>query len=177
MKKLNRAFIKGTNWALSGLISLLGISACDSDSEYDPSPVEYGTPHAHFIVSGKVTDVQGNGLEGIQVVVPSVDYHQKATSGFYPTWPIITEECKDTLYTNANGTFKYTHIGTATNDSINVRMKFEDVSENPQFETDSTKVTFFYSELKNGSGWNEGSAEKEMQIALRNKENENKKSE
>ena len=40
MKKLNRKLIRGTNWALAGLLSLLGFSSCGNPVE------EYGSPHA-----------------------------------------------------------------------------------------------------------------------------------
>lgn len=195
MKKINRACIKGTNWALAGLIALLGISSCSDDFEPekkkdiinngnggngedddDDIVCEYGTPYATFVVSGKVTDTDGKGLEGIRIVVPGVDHHQKATAGFIPGSPVITEMPRDTFYTETNGTFNYPYNGFPTNDSINIRLKFEDVSDNPQFETDSTKVTFFSSELKNGDNkWYSGRTEKEMQIALKNKKNEEEK--
>ena len=174
MKKINRKFIKGTNWALAGLLSFLGFSSCDltNPDEYG-TPAEYGTPHAEFAISGKVTDAEGNALKGIRVVVPGVDHHQKASSGFFPDNPVITFEINDTLYTKDNGSFEYSYTGFPTNDSINVKMKFEDVSENARFETDSTKVTFFSSELKGSKGgWYEGKAEKEINIKLKRKESE-----
>ena len=174
MKKLNRKFIKGTNWALAGLLSFLGFSSCESPDEYGtPNPsAEYGTPHAEFAISGKVTDTEGNVLKGIRVVVPGVDHHQKATSGFFPDYPVMTVEVNDTIYTKDNGSFEFSHFGFPTNDSINVRMKFEDISENANFETDSTKVTFFSSDLKGGNGWYEGKAEKKIDIKLKRKESE-----
>ncbi len=174
MKKLNRRLIKGTNWALAGLMSLLGFSSCDEYGavEYGTPSLEYGTPSAAFVVSGKVADTAGNALEGIRVVVPSVDHHQKTTPTFISDKPVITNYVNDTLYTTADGSFNYPYAGFPSNDSINIKMKFEDISENPSFETDSAKVTFFSSDLQNGSGWNAGRAEKEIKIELKNKENE-----
>jgi hypothetical protein len=173
MKKINRKFIKGTNWALAGLLSFLGFSSCDltTPDEYGTPHPEYGTPHAEFVVSGKVTDTGGNALKGIRVVVPGVDHHQKATSGFIPGFPVITSEVNDTLYTKDNGSFEYSYIGIPTNDSINIKMKFEDVSENARFETDSTKITFFSSELEGSKGgWFEGTAKKAIQFILKKKD-------
>ena len=173
MKKLNRKFIKGTNWALAGILSFLGFSSCESIDEYGtPQPAEYGTPHAEFAISGKVTDTEGNALKGIRVVVPGVDHHQKATSGFIPGEPVISVEVNDTIYTKENGSFEYSHFGFPSNDSINVKMKFEDVSENARYETDSTKVTFFSSELEGEKGWYEGKAEKKIDIKLKRRESE-----
>ncbi len=173
MKKLNRKFIKGTNWALAGLMSFLGFSSCEKNNtvEYGTPYAEYGTPYAEFVVSGKVTDTKGNGLQGIQVVVSGVDHHQR-TSGFIPDNPVITVDIKDTLYTKEGGSFEYFYEGFPSNDSINIKMKFEDISENPRFETDSTKVTFFSSELKGEGRWYEGKAEKEIKIQLKDKKSE-----
>ncbi|MDR2774313.1 MAG: radical SAM-associated putative lipoprotein [Tannerella sp.] len=175
MKKFNRKLIRGTNWALAGLISLLGFSSsCSSDNPLTGGgTVEYGTPHADFVVSGKVTDTKGQGLSGIRVVVPKVDHHQRATSSFIPDRPVITNEIRDTLYTQGNGDFIYHYDGFPTNDSINVHMKFEDPAENARFKTDSVKVAFFSSDLKGGDGkWFDGKAEKKIDVKLRNAESE-----
>jgi putative lipoprotein (rSAM/lipoprotein system) len=193
MKKFNRKFIKGTNWVLAGLISLLGCASCDDDFEKRDEPdneivnhegdnnganegddeeeiaVEYGTPYARFIVSGKVTDTDHQGLKSIRVVVPRVDHHQRATSGFIPDQKIITKEVRDTIYTKENGNFEYEYTGFPTNDSINVILQFEDVAETPRFESDSAKVAFFSSELREGDRWYSGAAKKEIEIQLKKK--------
>ena len=168
MKKLNRKFIKGTNWALAGLLSFLGFSSCAGAEEY-------GSPHADFVVSGKVTDTDGKGLQGIRVVVPGVDHHnRKATPGYFKPYspPVIYKPVNDTLYTKEGGRFDYTYGVSYVDDSINVNMKFEDISENAGFETDSTKVMFYDSELKGGKGWYEGKAKREINIKLKRKESE-----
>ena len=91
------------------VLSLLGFSACEKFGT--GGTVEYGTSHADFVVSGKITDSNGNGLTGI-----------------------------------------------------------EDVSENPRFENDSTKVTFFSSEWKGGDKrWYSGSTMKEITVRLKEK--------
>ncbi|MDR1525538.1 MAG: radical SAM-associated putative lipoprotein, partial [Tannerella sp.] len=170
MKKLNRKFIKGANWALAGLMSLLGFSSCGEIggcAGKDDIQAEYGTPYAEFIVSGKVTDSDNRGkvtdsdnrgLQGISVIVSKADHHQRATSGFIPDQNVITQEIQDTSYTKENGNFEYSYNGFPTNDSINIHIKFEDLSDNVRYEADSAKVTFFSSELKGGNGWYEGKA-------------------
>ena len=171
MKKKNSKLIKGINWALAGLISFLGFSSCGIANDDIPNipdiPVAYGTPHAEFVVTGKVTDSAGQALPGIRVVVPKADYHQRA-------YPISSNEIRDTSYTQPNGTFAYHYYnsGMATNDSINIYMKFEDSAEEIRYEADSVKVTFLSSDLQGASGWSQGKAEKEINIELRNKESE-----
>ncbi|MDR1114856.1 MAG: radical SAM-associated putative lipoprotein [Tannerella sp.] len=192
MKKINRKFIKGTNWALAGLISLLGFSSCEEYDNGGESPsseepelsvpsndipsndnegfsVEYGTPYAEFVVSGKVTDSDDRGLQDIGVIVSKVNIHQRTTSSFIPDRNVITHEVRDTSRTSANGDFEYHYSGMPGNDSINIHIKFEDLSENARFEADSEKVTFFSSDLKGGEGWYEGRAEKKIDIKLKNK--------
>jgi putative lipoprotein (rSAM/lipoprotein system) len=166
MKKINRKFIKGTNWALAGLMSLLGFSSCDIIN--GGSAEEYGTPYAEFVVSGKVTDADDRGLQGANVTVSKVDIHQRATSSFIPDLDVITEEIRQTSQTSANGDFEYCYRGTPGNDSINIFMKFEDA----RFEADSAKVTFFGSDLKGGKKWSMGRAEKKINIKLKNRKSE-----
>ena len=178
MKKLNRKFTNGANRVLAGILALLGFSACEKHeyvvpeygSPYVNFKAEYGTPYANFKVMGKVTDSRGNGLQGIMVTVPQVDIHQRATQSFIPGQPLITDLVNDTLYTEVNGNFTFEYAGFPVNDSINVKLKFEDIAENNRFETDSTKVTFFSKDLKGGDkGWFAGSAEKAITVQLKEK--------
>ncbi|MDR1114853.1 MAG: radical SAM-associated putative lipoprotein [Tannerella sp.] len=165
MKRFNRKFIKGTNWALAGLMSLFGFSSCNI---IGIGGMEYGTPYAEFVVSGKVTDPDGRGLQGANVTVSKVDMHYRATSDFIPDRNVITEDIRKTLQTSANGDFGYSYRGTPGNDSINIHIKFE----KERFEAESVKVTFFESDLKGGKGWSEGRAEKRINIKLKNKKSE-----
>jgi putative lipoprotein (rSAM/lipoprotein system) len=163
MKINRRAFIKKSNWALAGLLGMLGFAGCDKILTKE----EYGTPHADFTVKGTVVNkADGKPIAGIRVVVPRVDHHQRPTSGFTPDQRVISREINETIYTNGNGVFEFKYEGIQTNDSTNVIMKFEDIAENPRFKADSAKVTFFQSDLKGGKSWYQGSATKEVSIKL-----------
>jgi putative lipoprotein (rSAM/lipoprotein system) len=173
MKKINRKFIRGTNWALAGLMSVLGFASCEKNSSDNGDNVaEYGTPYAEFVVSGKVTDADDRELQDIGVIVSKVDIHQRATPGFVPDQDIITHEVRDTARTSDGGDFEYHYLGTPGNDSINVHIKFEDLSGNARFEADSAKVTFFSSDLSDGTGWYKGRAEKKISVKLNPAESE-----
>ena len=163
MKKFNRKLIKGTNWALAGLMSFLGFSSCLPMNEY-------GTPYADFIISGKVTDMEGNALTRIKVAAVSADHCQVATPSFTPTYPVITEELNENFVTNDKGEFVYPYKGFPT-DTVKIKLKFDDVANNT-FASDSTTVVFLDSELKGGKGWNEGKTEKKVNIKLKRKESE-----
>ncbi|MDR1380336.1 MAG: radical SAM-associated putative lipoprotein [Tannerella sp.] len=157
MKKNNRKFISGTNWALAGLMSLLGFSACDI---FKTGADEYGTPYAEFVVSGNVTDENGTALQGMGVIVSHAE-----TAGQNAV------EIRDTSFTKENGGFEYHYTGFPA--SMDIHMKFEDISaENARFEPDSAKVSFLRTELKGGKGWYEGKAEKTVNIVLKNRADE-----
>lgn len=167
MKKLNRKLIRGTNWALAGLLSLLGFSGC-SDNDDGGLVAEYGTPMASFIVTGKVMDTDGKALEGIQVVVPTVDHCQVSTSGVIYDKPVITEEVRDTLYSKSNGEFEYKYSGFPA-DTVRIHMKFEDILTEPRYSSDSTSVSFSPKDLKGGERWYRGRSEKNIEVKLKNK--------
>ena len=61
---------------LSVLLSVLGFSSCSKEE----MRVEYGSPHADFIMQGTVTDEQGNEINGILV---SAERYQDFKDGRY----------------------------------------------------------------------------------------------
>ena len=152
MKKLNRKFIKGTNWALAGLLSFLGFSSCEPTEEY-------GSPYAEYVVSGKVTDAEGKGLQGITVKVPNV---VRAIS-----YPAVTDTIRtvEVVTTNKSGDFKYTYRDGSLSDTLKVKVKVD----NNSYEPDSTMVVFTKSELSGGKNWSHGKAEKKIDIKLKRK--------
>ena len=157
---MKNRLIKSTNWILAGILSLLGFVGCEGT-------LEYGTPSANYTVKGMVVDkTTGKPIAGIQVSIPRVNHHQRQTSSFIPDQPVITSEVHDTLYTKENGHFEYKYAGIQTNDSTNIIIQFEDITEIKRYKTDSTKVTFFQSDLKGGSGWYQGGATKEIEVKL-----------
>ena len=99
MKTDRRAFIKRMNWALAGIIGMLGFAGCKKDDEM---MLEYGTPHADYTVKGAVVNkVTGKPIEGIQV---GYDSGFTLMYGIPPT-PFVP---KAKVITNAKGEFKLT---------------------------------------------------------------------
>ena len=97
--KINRAFIKGTNWALAGLISVLGFGGCNNDMR-----TEYGVPNADFTVKGTVVDkATGKPIEGIRVGY-SPEPRAQLMYGVIPT----PYQSKASVTTDAKGVFKLT---------------------------------------------------------------------
>lgn len=150
MKKLNRKLIHGTNWALAGLLSLLGFSSCGNQVE------EYGTPHADFKVTWRVTDEAGEPLSGIRVVPTNPKDH-------YPS-------PHDTVYSSPDGSYKYRYNAGFAPDSLYLKLKFEDPAARSAYESDSITVGFAKGDLKGGDNrWFEGAAEKEVNVTLKRK--------
>jgi putative lipoprotein (rSAM/lipoprotein system) len=141
MKKIYRPFIKGTNWALAGLLSLLGF-ACDP--EIAP---EYGTPHADYSVKGTVTDAAGAAIPGIEIGI-------KSHGGYVTNEP---------AYTNEEGKFDMS-FGAFPKEKFILTATDVDGEANGSFKTDSVEVVFSKSDFyKDGDGrWYEGAAKKDI---------------
>lgn len=145
MKKIYRPFIKGTNWALAGILSLLGFASCSNDG--GETPAEYGTPHAKYTIKGAVTDKEGNPIEGINV-------HVKM--------PFEWNGGEGVADTNKEGKFDITYT-TFPDDKFTLIAKDIDGEENGSFQTDSVEVTFTKDDFyEDGKRWYEGAARKEI---------------
>ncbi|MFC2520624.1 MAG: radical SAM-associated putative lipoprotein [Tannerella sp.] len=165
MKKLNRKLIRGTNWALAGLLSLLGFTGCGKDDNGGGEiSVEYGAPSANFKVLGRVTNEQGQPLGGMRVVASEVT----------AVWGKGPKQCysgllRDTVYTASDGTFVRIY-STFPADSVYIHMKIEDSAEPSVYDSDSIAVGFAKDDLKGDDrGWYLGAAEKQINVTLKRK--------
>ena len=165
MKKLNRKLIRGTNWALAGLLSLLGFTGCGKDNNGDGEiSVEYGVPSANFKVLGRVTNEQGQPLGGMRVVASEVT----------TIWGKGPEQCysgllRDTVYTASDGSF-VREYSLFPADSVYIHMKIEDTTEPSVYDSDSIAVGFAKGDLKGADGsWFLGAAEKVIDVKLKAK--------
>ena len=165
MKKFNRKLIRGTNWALAGLLSLLGFTGCGKDNNGDGGiSVEYGSPSSNFKVLGRVTNEQGQPLGGMRVVASEVT----------AIWGKGPGQCysgllRDTVYTASDGSF-VREYSLFPADSVYIHMKIEDMVEPSAYDSDSVKVGFAKGDLKGGDNrWFEGAAEKEVNVTLKRK--------
>ena len=165
MKKFNRKVIRGTNWALAGLLSLLGFTGCGKDNNGDGEiSVEYGVPSANFKVLGRVTNEQGQPLRGMRVVASEVT----------AVWGKGPGQCysgllRDTVYTASDGSFVRVY-SLFPADSVYIHIKIEDTTEPSIYESDSVEVGFAKGDLKDGGKhWYRGAAEKKVNVKLKAK--------
>ena len=165
MKKLNRKLIRVTNWALAGLLSLLGFTGCGKDDNGGGEiSVEYGAPSANFKVLGRVTNEQGQPLGGMRVVASEVT----------AVWGKGPEQCysgllRDTVYTASDGSF-VREYSLFPADSVYIHMKIEDSAEPSVYDSDSVTVGFAKGDLKGSTKhWYRGAAEKKVNVTLKRK--------
>ena len=133
--KINRAFIKGTNWALAGLISMLGFAGCNI---IEPK-MEYGTPNADFTVKGTVVNkANGKPIEGIRV-----GYSPEVGAGvMYGVMPAPYRP-KAFVTTNAKGKFKLTaNFFDSPKQEIPVYVEDIDGEQNGLFQSESLELDF-----------------------------------
>ena len=165
MKKLNRKLIRGTNWALAGLLSLLGFTGCGKDNNGDGEiSVEYGSPSSNFKVLGRVTNEQGQPLGGMRVVASNVT----------AIWGKGPGQCysgllRDTVYTASDGSFVRVY-SLFPADSVYIHIKIEDSAEPSVYDSNSIAVGFAKGDLKGVCRtWYLGAAEKEVNVTLKRK--------
>ena len=145
--KINRKFIKGTNWALAGLLGLLGFSNC----VIVDTRVEYGSPSVDYKVKGLVANkADGKPIEGIQV---SLRYPKPDD-----TFPVLNS---DSVITNAKGEFEiignYYNCMESSYKIMPVYVDDIDGEKNGLFQSDTLQVNFQNAEqTKKSNGWYDG---------------------
>ena len=98
METSRRTFIKNMNWALAGIIGMLGFTDCEKTE----SRIEYGSPYADYTVKGTVVNkTTGKPIEGIRV-----GYFPEVWSDEYGTSPEYYYGPKKYVITNAKGEYK-----------------------------------------------------------------------
>lgn len=114
------------------LLSLMGIASCDF------LRCEYGTPNADYQIKGKVTDMENNPIEGIQV------NHQDSFD-------------TDVAYTKADGTFEISFNAFPPSKDSKIDLTFTDAdgTENGEFADKTENISVTQAEEGSGS-WYEG---------------------
>lgn len=151
MKKIGRKFLKGTNWALAGLLSFLGFSGCDIIGR-----VEYGTPHAEYEVKGTITNEAGKNIPDIQVKLA------QGKRGGYIESGITVKTDEMGHYSASVTTFPGKDFVMIVTDT--------DGETNGSYASDTIAVRFEEKDYyKKGKGWFEGAARKKVDIKLKPK--------
>ena len=95
-------FNRWYNAVLTALLSMLGFScSLDEPDEYGSTPVEYGTPHADYILKGTVTDEAGTPIKGIKTSLKEISKDDTGTYVFGI----------DSIQTNESGNYQLKNSG------------------------------------------------------------------
>lgn len=146
MVKTDNMKMLTTTRVLSGLLALLGFSAC-SDENGGGMSEEYGSPIVDYQVKGQVTDAEGNPIDGIQVIAkPAYGVYTDATNSSWKN--------ADTTYTDAEGNFESSLL---QNVAMEGKLLFEDVDGEANggvFQTDSASLQEAETvQLEERDGW------------------------
>lgn len=114
---------------LSGVLVLLGFSACSDDDGFDNQVYMYGTIPVHFIRLA-VTDANEKPIEGIRAVLEYKNMKGELT--------------RDTTYTDAKGLTKQEPLGGMKDlENAKAKLTFEDIDgeKNGSYEAESVEFS------------------------------------
>jgi len=149
--KVKKQWFAFQNKSIRYLISFLGIGSAVifNGCMYGSPTYEYGTPHAVFKVTGKVTSKPGEDIQGIKVIVNSGGVTRTDGFGIYKT--DVSDFPEDQEY--------------------KVQFMDDDGAQNGgEFVTLDTMVKFTNPKFEGGDGdWFSGFTSKELNVKLEKK--------
>ena len=155
-------FYRWYNAVLTALLSMLGYG-CSSDEPMDMygTPVEYGAPHADYIVKGLVIDEAGAPVQGIKTFLKQVEKTETGTITFG----------MDSIQTNETGGYQLGYTGMSQTD---IKLIVEDVDGEANcgdFLSDTLDVDLIKAvQTKEGDGrWYGGVYEITQDVKLKKK--------
>ena len=154
-------FNRWYNAVLTALLSMLGFS-CSSDEPEEYGPVlEYGVPHADYIVKGTVTDETGTPIQGIKTSI----------KGFYPEVVGVFVEGIDSIQTDASGQYQLKYMGMPHKYFKLIVEDIDGEANGGEFLSDTLDIDFDKAEkAKDGDGhWYEGVYNIPQDIKLKKK--------
>ena len=143
MGTVYHSILKDFNWILAGLLSLLGFSvtSCGATDEY-------GSPYAEYELKGKVTNMNGDPIQGIELNYGGI-YNNVLFSSYISEMYKSPQTQKDGSY---DIKFEDSPMGI-----VRIIAKDIDGPENGSFETDSIDVKI--EGFEGGKSWFHGKAE------------------
>ena len=156
-------FYRWYNAVLTALLSMLGYGCSSSEDPLDMygTPVEYGAPHADYIVKGLVTDEADFPVQGIKTSLKQVDKTEVGTITFG----------MDSIQTNETGSYELRYMGLPQTD---IKLIAEDVDgevNGGEFLSDTLDIDFNKAvQTKEGDGrWYGGVYEVTQDVKLKKK--------
>lgn len=145
------------NALLTSLLAFLGFGCSTISPEYGSPPVIciYGVPKANVMLSGKVTDGQGQPLQNIQIDVREQTENYKYTAVY--------------TYTDETGNYVTRFSDFLPPDSLMLIAR--DTTE--QYLTDSVKLPIKYDNPDKSNSWDFGNASVTADFVLKQNTSEN----
>lgn len=158
MKRLKISFFQLCNSLIATILGVIGLSSCKQNPIYPP--VEYGCPHADFIVNGNVVDKDSDKpIENIRVVIES-----DTTTSIQDAERVRN----DTTYTKPDGSYSFRQDLFEASDMV-VKVKFEDIDStaNGEYESANTTLRISKEDFKGGQGrWFRGETKQTVDMKL-----------
>lgn len=150
---MKRKLLNGFNLILTSLLALLGFG-CNMAAKYGSPEVEvmYGVPHADLMLSGTVTDTEGEPLQDIQISVRINDDRYA-----YPYICTYTDESGNYHSATENFSFPTNYVTVIARDTT------------LQYEADSVKLAVDY-DTTNAGTWYKGTGIVNADFRLKEKE-------
>ena len=156
-------FNRWYNAVLTALLSMLGFScSLDEPDEYGSTPVEYGTPHADYILKGTVTDEAGTPIKGIKTSLKEISKDDTGTHVFGI----------DSIQTNESGNYQLKNSGMPYDKRIKLFVEDIDGEANGgEFLNDTLDIDYGKAvEVEEGDHhWYDGKYEVTTDVRLKKK--------
>ena len=153
-------FNRWYNAVLTALLSMLGYGcSLDEPEEYGPIVLEYGVPHADYIVKGTVTDEAGTPIQGIKTSIKGVIPENEVVYGL------------DSIQTDVSGQYQLKYMGMPNNWLKLIVEDIDGEANGGEFLSDTLDIDFDKAEkAKDGDGhWYEGVYNIPQDIKLKKK--------
>lgn len=154
-------FNRWYNAVLTALLSMLGFGCSLDEPEEYGTLLEYGTPHAEYILKGTVTDEAGTPVPGIKTSLREVHQTDKGTQFFG----------MDSIQTNDSGNYLLKYIGMPSKWTKLVVEDTDGEANGGEFLSDTLDIDYDKA-VKVGDGdhhWYTGKFEVTTDIKLRKK--------
>ncbi|MDR2928080.1 MAG: radical SAM-associated putative lipoprotein [Cytophagaceae bacterium] len=165
--KTNRILLKGINWVLAGIITILGFAGCDKENN---NVDEYGTPRADYTVKGTVVNkTTGKPVKGIRV-----GYFADGPMPMYGVMPTLYEP-KVYVMTDNSGEFEITAGFSPIPDNTPLLIYVNDIdgAENGSFQPENLQLDVSKAEqTKKPDRWHEGEYTLTVKVELTETENQ-----
>ena len=146
MKKLNRSILRKINYCIGLIFSLFGITSCEEVR------AKYGVPSADYQISGRVENVQKQGIQGIKVSLKEPNY------GIFEGNPHATDT------TTTDGAF-YIKCTDFPENEFWLIAEDIDSTENGSYKRDSVLITPEFKDVPNNN-WHSTTVVKDIVITL-----------